>query len=237
MASVALVWATSWLAAACWAAVGCPLGTGAITMPSDMTVVPLTLGQAAEVVCAVPAEVDEPEPDAPAAMPAMPGIDVDPELAVDPDEFEPDPDPEPELDPAPFDDGAEGRRRGRGHRMGRGVGHRRGGQHEHGGDAHRRQCGPPHPRRQAEVRPALGDPLLETLHCAPPRDLFGASIDPRCQGRATRVLGNCDQRESGVRICIAPPCVPICPARNPSRRAAPNTSRGHSRRVSPTSGS
>ena len=35
---------------------------------------------------------------------------------------------------------------------------------------------------QAQGRPALGDPFLEMPHCVPPRDLFGASINPRCQG-------------------------------------------------------
>jgi len=73
-----------------------------------MTVAPLTLGHTAELVCAAPAEDDELVPDAPLAMPAMPGIDVDPELDADPDVLELDPDPEPEPEPAPFDAGAVG---------------------------------------------------------------------------------------------------------------------------------
>ena len=77
-------------------------------MPSDMTVVPLTLGHTAELVCAVPAEVDEPEPDAPLAMPAMPGIDVDPEDPAGPEVLdESELELEPEPGPAPFDAGAD----------------------------------------------------------------------------------------------------------------------------------
>ena len=105
VASVALVRATSWSAAACWAAVGDQLSTGAITMPSDMTVVPLTAGHVVEAAGAAPVEVDEPgtrEPDAPLAMPAMPGMDVDPEPELV---------PEPEL--AGFATALPARRRGR----------------------------------------------------------------------------------------------------------------------------
>jgi len=57
-----------------------------------MTVVPFTLGQVVDVACAVPVELDELEPDAPLAMPAIPGMDVDPEPVADPGpEFVPGP--------------------------------------------------------------------------------------------------------------------------------------------------
>src|SRR5271168_2146641 len=71
LASVALVCVTSRSAAACWAAVGVPEGTGAITMPLAMVVAPFTLAQTVDVVCAAPVDDDE----VPILIPA-----IDPEL-------------------------------------------------------------------------------------------------------------------------------------------------------------
>ena len=69
--SVAVVSATRWLAAACWDAVGVPDGTGAMTMPSDMVVAPLTLPHTVDVVCAEPPDADEPGCEFPMDMPAI----------------------------------------------------------------------------------------------------------------------------------------------------------------------
>ena len=99
LVSVALVCATSWLAAACWAAVGGPDGTGAITMPLDMVVAPLTLEQTVEVVCA-PVDVDDADDDEP-----DPEFELEPPMAMPAIEpavpLEPEPEPEPESEPVP----------------------------------------------------------------------------------------------------------------------------------------
>jgi len=50
-----------------------------------MTVVPFTLGHVVDVACAAPTELDGLEPDEPLAMPAIPGMDVDPEPVAEPD--------------------------------------------------------------------------------------------------------------------------------------------------------
>ena len=85
LATAAVVWATSVSAAACCAAVGAPDGTGAMTMPLPIVVVPLTLGQTEAVVeaglAAVPGLV---EPDAGLVPPDMPDMPDTPlELPVD----------------------------------------------------------------------------------------------------------------------------------------------------------
>jgi len=73
-----LVCATSWSAADCWAAVGVPEGTGAITMPLDMTFAPFTLAHTVDVVCAAPDDDDDDDDDDDEVAIFMPAID--PEL-------------------------------------------------------------------------------------------------------------------------------------------------------------
>ncbi len=80
--NVALVCATSWSAAACWAAVGGPDGTGAITIPFAMVVAPLTFEQTDEVVCAVPVDPVDDDEFEPAID--MPAIDFEPSAVVEP---------------------------------------------------------------------------------------------------------------------------------------------------------
>ena len=71
-----------------------------------------------------------------------------------------------------------------------------------------------HHSRAAVPRPTSAhEPFLDSPHCAPPRAVVGVSIDSRCEGGATPVLGNCepgpdrgDGRPAGAEVsCAAAP--------------------------------
>src|SRR5579862_8788874 len=83
--------ATNWSAAACWAAFGGVDGTGAITMPLDMTMARFTLGHKADSDVA---------PDGcPAPLPAPPAIPASPVDAVPAGEVAATPLPAPACEP------------------------------------------------------------------------------------------------------------------------------------------